>query len=193
MSLRHGILGLLNYGPTGGYDTLKSFKGSLGNFWTAQPSQLYRELEKLAAAGLIRDAGKLQRGHLIKTVYEITESGRQELARWLAERPGELSGVLKNAFLIKLFFQAVLGKEALREMLEVTKAHSQAKAEELRSTVRETAQKYASSVSPLDAFCWLSTLEYGIAHFEMESRWAEARLAELGNIPDLKRKEGSLT
>jgi DNA-binding PadR family transcriptional regulator len=179
MSLKHGILGLLNYGQMGGYDVLKSFNDSLGNFWTAQPSQLYRELEKLAEAGLIKDAGKLQRGHLTKTLYEITNTGRQELARWLAERPAELSGVLKNAFLIKLFFQAMLGKEALRAMLEATRAQSQAKAEKLRSTVRETAQRYASSVSPLDAFCWLSTLEYGIAHFEMESRWAETRLAEL--------------
>lgn len=91
---------------------------------------------------------------------------------------------MKNAFLIKLFFQAVLGKEALRAMLEATKAHSQAKAEELRSRVRETAQKHASSVSPLDAFCWLSTLEYGIAHFEMESRWAEAQLVQLEVIQD---------
>ncbi|MGA2974042.1 MAG: PadR family transcriptional regulator [Spirochaetia bacterium] len=192
MSLKHGILGLLSYGPMGGYDTLKYFNGSLGNFWTAQPSQFYRELEKLAEAGFIKDAGKLQRGHVTKTVYEITDAGRQELARWLAERPEELSGVLKNGFLIKLFFQAMLGKDVLREMLEVIKSHSHAKAEELRSTVRETAQRYAASVSPLDAFCWLSTLEYGIAHFEMESRWAAARLAELGDIPDVKRKEGEL-
>lgn len=45
--LKHGILGLLNYGSMSGYDIMRTFKNSLDFFWTAQTSQIYRELQTL--------------------------------------------------------------------------------------------------------------------------------------------------
>ena len=41
--LKHGILGLLNYGSMTGYEINKAFKDSLSYFWNAQTSQIYRE------------------------------------------------------------------------------------------------------------------------------------------------------
>jgi PadR family transcriptional regulator AphA len=193
MSLRYGILGLLNYGSKSGYDIIKVFNDSLTHFWTAQPSQVYRELDALAASGLIRASGQVQRGHLVKTMHEITDSGRTELLRWLSESPEERGGTVRNAFLLKLFFQARLGKEAVREMFMAMKTQSEAEVISLRSSVRETAEAYAARGEPLEAFCWKATLDYGIANYEMVSRWAATKLAELEDIPDLKRKEGALT
>lgn len=193
MSLRHGILGLLNYLPRSGYDLMKTFSDSLGHFWTAQPSQIYRELDSLSADGLIRASGKVQHGHMTKTLHEITDAGRVELARWLGKVPAERSGAVKSALLLKLFFQAGLGKAAVREKFVAIMAQSEAEAANLRSSVRETAEAYAARGEPLEAFCWKATLDYGIANYEMVSRWAAKKLAELENIPDLKRKEGART
>lgn len=53
MSLRHALLGLLSERPASGYDLLKRFETSLANVWPATQSQMYTELSKLAAAGLI--------------------------------------------------------------------------------------------------------------------------------------------
>ncbi|MDT0478147.1 PadR family transcriptional regulator, partial [Streptomyces sp. DSM 41014] len=53
MSLRMAALGLLAQHPGSGYDLLKRFEKSMANVWPATQSQLYGELNKLAAAGLI--------------------------------------------------------------------------------------------------------------------------------------------
>lgn len=45
--LKHGILGLLNYGDMTGYEIMKVFRDSLSFFWTANTSQIYRELNTL--------------------------------------------------------------------------------------------------------------------------------------------------
>ena len=42
--LKHGILGLLNYGDMTGYEIREAFESSLKFFWPAQTSQIYREL-----------------------------------------------------------------------------------------------------------------------------------------------------
>ena len=45
--LKHGILGLLNYGDKTGYEIMTVFRDSLNHFWTAQTSQIYRELQTM--------------------------------------------------------------------------------------------------------------------------------------------------
>ena len=52
--LKHGILGLLNYGDMSGYEIREVFKNSLNYFWTAQTSQIYRELGALEKNGWIK-------------------------------------------------------------------------------------------------------------------------------------------
>ncbi len=45
--LKHGTLGLLNYGNMTGYEIREIFNKSLNFFWQAQSSQIYRELHTL--------------------------------------------------------------------------------------------------------------------------------------------------
>ncbi len=54
MSLRNALLGLLVFRPGSGYDLLKMFDTSLGYVWPAKQSQIYGELTKLDATGLIK-------------------------------------------------------------------------------------------------------------------------------------------
>ena len=61
--LKHGILGLLNYGDITGYEIKEVFERSLNYFWTAQTSQIYRELQTIEKKGWakstrIEQAGK---------------------------------------------------------------------------------------------------------------------------------------
>ena len=49
--LKHGILGLLNYGDMTGYEIKDVFEHSLNFFWTAQTSQIYRELQTIEKKG----------------------------------------------------------------------------------------------------------------------------------------------
>jgi PadR family transcriptional regulator, regulatory protein AphA len=100
VSLRHAALGLLAKEPASGYDLLKKFKSSMHPVWPATQSQLYGELNKLAAAGFttVSDAGARGRKE-----YAITDAGRAELHRWMAspdDDPPHRSAVLLRVFLL---------------------------------------------------------------------------------------------
>ena len=120
VSLRHAALGLLAKEPASGYDLLKKFKSSMHPVWPATQSQLYGELNKLAAAGLttVSDAGPRGRKE-----YAITDAGRAELHRWMAspdDDPPHRSAVLLRVFLLG---ELTAGKarqyiESLRDWVE---------------------------------------------------------------------------
>ena len=176
MSLKHGILGLLSYQPMAGYDLMKVFDHSLRFFWNAQTSQIYRELDSAAAAGLIAKEEERQRGKIVKTIYSVTAAGMAEFERWLAEVPAETP--VRNVTLLRLFFHARLGRDAIGRFLEARKAVAHAGIDRLRAVISEVIPSYRSAGS-LDEQCWSMAAEYGIAQWEAEARWAEACLARL--------------
>ncbi|MDR2589569.1 MAG: PadR family transcriptional regulator, partial [Oscillospiraceae bacterium] len=84
MSLKHGLLGLLNYdGPMTGYDLDKEFKRSLGYFWYAKQQQIYRELDEMEIKGWLTSERVIQNEKPNKRVYSITEDGKTEFVDWL--------------------------------------------------------------------------------------------------------------
>lgn len=112
MSLRHALLGLLVDRSGSGYDLMKLFSTSLGNVWAATQSQLYGELNRLEAAGLIEVVAEGPRG---RKEYALTGAGREELHRWLTEKEGEKPQ--RNEMLLQVFFLSQLTKEQSVEWL----------------------------------------------------------------------------
>lgn len=83
MSLRSALLTLLSAGPQTGYDLAKNFHSSVGFLWHAPDSQIYPELKKMQAEGLI-DGYPVPWGTkgATKTEYEITATGVEFLTTW---------------------------------------------------------------------------------------------------------------
>ena len=100
MSLRYAVLGLLaELDGASGYDLLKTFEISLANVWGATQSQVYGELAKLTADGLIE---VLEEGPRGRKAYGITEAGRAELRHWLLET--EPRNARRDEPLLRVFF-----------------------------------------------------------------------------------------
>jgi DNA-binding PadR family transcriptional regulator len=81
MSIRHGLLALLERGPMYGYQLRTSFEESTGGTWPLNIGQVYTTLNRLERDGLVHalpEAGTGQRP------YEITDGGRAELTLWFA-------------------------------------------------------------------------------------------------------------
>src|SRR3954468_3654571 len=100
VSLRMAALGLLAQQPGSGYDLLKRFDISMANVWPATQSQLYGELNKLAADGLIEVSDVGPRG---RKEYRVTDAGRAELAQWVTnprDDPPPRSASLLRVFLL---------------------------------------------------------------------------------------------
>ncbi|MCL2855551.1 MAG: PadR family transcriptional regulator [Defluviitaleaceae bacterium] len=106
MSLKHGLLGLLAQKPMTGYELDKEFSASLGGFWQAKSSQIYRELDGMEKTGWLTSQRVLQEEKPNKRVYHISQTGREELATWInnpqADAVADLS--IKSAFLMRIFF-----------------------------------------------------------------------------------------
>ncbi|PAU73999.1 PadR family transcriptional regulator [Halomonas salipaludis] len=84
MSLRAVLLITLQRDPGTGYDILQRFKTGLAHVWQASHQQIYRELDKMRAAGLLDCETVPQAERPDRKVYCITASGRAELDAWLA-------------------------------------------------------------------------------------------------------------
>jgi DNA-binding PadR family transcriptional regulator len=82
VSLRHALLGVIKDQPLTGYDLVRHFQGTVGFLWSAPQSQIYPELRRMEAEGLV-SAEIAPRGlRAQKRIYSVTEAGMAELRRW---------------------------------------------------------------------------------------------------------------
>jgi PadR family transcriptional regulator, regulatory protein AphA len=176
VSLRHAALGLIAQEPGSGYDLLKRFKLSMDKLWPATQSQLYGELNKLAAGGLIKVSDMGPRG---RKEYAITDDGRAELYRWLTS-PKE-DPPLRNSALLRIFLLGQLTPSQAREYLESLRAIS----EQEHAEFEQIREAYDWSGDD-DAFFARAVLEAGFLWTRHEIEWVDWVLAAMD-----RRAQGS--
>ncbi len=162
VSLRIAALGLLAREPGSGYDLLKHFEKSMANVWPATQSQLYGELNKLADAGLIEVSDIGPRG---RKEYRITESGRAELRRWVANPQDDPP--FRSAALLRVFLLGEVPPDQARAHVLAMADHAEAEVkrlEALRASVDWTDDE--------GSFYSLAALEYGLRMNAMQADWA---------------------
>ncbi|MDP3899153.1 MAG: PadR family transcriptional regulator [Mesorhizobium sp.] len=98
----YAILGQLALQPWTMYDLAAQMRRNVTFFFPRAESQVYAEPKRLVERGLAT-ADTEATGKRARTVYSITEAGRAELARWLAEpatKPPQLEfeGLLRVMF-----------------------------------------------------------------------------------------------
>ncbi|QFU85810.1 PadR family transcriptional regulator [Amycolatopsis sp. YIM 10] len=100
MALEHAILVSLTERDGSGYELARRFDRSIGFFWGATHQQIYRVLKRMTEAGWLSNELVPQDGRPDKKVYRVSEQGRDELRRWLAE-PGE-PAILRDELAVKV-------------------------------------------------------------------------------------------
>ncbi|MHA6760887.1 PadR family transcriptional regulator [Streptacidiphilus sp. PAMC 29251] len=162
MSLRHALLGLLVDKTASGYDLMKLFDTSLANVWPATQSQVYGELAKLAAAGLLEVSAEGPRG---RKEYALTDEGLAELRRWLVDTQPEPPR--RSDTLLRVFFLGVLTDEQalayLRGMAE-TAAGEHGALEQLEQSIEWDGGMLSTNGR--------LALEFGLRFTAMREEWA---------------------
>lgn len=181
MSLKHGLLGLLNYGQMTGYELDKAFKDSLNLFWQAQTSQIYRELNAMEKIGWLTSEIKFQTTKPNKKLYSITDSGKLELSRWLAEDNLDEELKIRNRFLMKLFFS---GERSIQENITMLKTFKTYCAEALigLSQTGSSIENYRTEINDSDngkALYWGITAHFGQVYMNMCIGFAEEAIKTL--------------
>jgi DNA-binding PadR family transcriptional regulator len=81
MSIKHGLLALLERGPMYGYQLRAAFEQTTGGTWPLNIGQVYTTLSRLERDDLVHALPEADSG---QRSYEITDAGHAELARWFA-------------------------------------------------------------------------------------------------------------
>ncbi|NEK87408.1 PadR family transcriptional regulator [Blastococcus saxobsidens] len=99
MSIRHGLLALLERGPSHGYQLRAEFDAATGATWPLNVGQVYSTLDRLERDGLVVQDGEPDADGRI--AYRITDVGQAELRGWFAS-PVSAKSAPRDELAIKL-------------------------------------------------------------------------------------------
>jgi len=173
MSLPHGLLGLLRYHDSTGYELAKKFEDSLNNFWHAQASQIYRELNRLEEKGFVASTSVVQQGKPNKRVYSITDAGREEFMQWTVT-PAALIKNRQSPLLLYTFFGASDPDVATRRLKALRESIPRVIAEQV-PLFQDAIDEYKTQVPNGDkeAVFWQMAVLYVKMEAEGLLQWAE--------------------
>ncbi|NUR86607.1 MAG: PadR family transcriptional regulator [Nonomuraea sp.] len=161
MSLRIALLGLLaGKGPASGYDLAKKFEHSLNHVWQAGHTQIYPELVKMAADGLVTVESEGARG---RKIYTITSEGEAQLQDWLVGH--EPSATVRSETALQAFLLPLLPPDRAIAVVERIRARFAARLAVLDCKPEGPFGKYA--------------LALGLRQTRAGLEWADETLAAL--------------
>jgi DNA-binding PadR family transcriptional regulator len=175
MSIRHGLLALLERGPRYGSQLRTEFESRTGSTWPLNVGQVYTTLSRLERDGLVVQDDEDEQGHAL---YAITDDGRAELRNWF-ETPVDRSNPPRDELAIKLAMAVGAPGVDIRAVIQSQRRHT---LKAMQDYTRLKAQSLNSAPSNRDEVAWLLVLEQMIFQAEAEARWldhCETRLVRL--------------
>lgn len=123
MPIQHAVLALLAEGPSYGYDLKARFESEIGPQWgTLNIGHVYQVLDRTLRDGYVTVSAVAQDHRPDRRVYALTDAGRTELDRWLAQ-PADRSSGFRDELFLKLFAAARRGPEDVRALIQVQRRH----------------------------------------------------------------------
>ena len=182
MSLKHGILGLLNNYEMSGYDLMKSFDSSLSYFWHVRTSQIYLELGKMAKDGLITSKTLMQDSRPNKKIFTITDDGKKELKNWVLNFDMKKAFAIKNEFLMLNFFLGEFSKAEALVILENYRLQCEDELSKLAETtdhIEHYKEKTDNNISPI---FWELTAKHGEMIYETCLEWVKYSIDKINKL-----------
>jgi DNA-binding PadR family transcriptional regulator len=186
-TIGYALLGVLAREPLSGYDISRRMKASVGAFWQAQRSQIYPELARLEAAGLVAHHRVEQLDRPDKKVYQITEEGRAALRRWVTEPAGVPAS--RNEFVLKVYSLWLAEPRQAVAFVRAREAQHRDRLDRLESTALALEQEAGDELLRTDrpAFGSYATVLAGV-HAERAQvdwcTWLADRLERATTHPD---------
>ena len=182
MTLGFILLGLLIGKPMTGYDLKTFFDNSVNFFWSAELSQIYRELSRLEKQRYVVGRMEQQEGRPNKKIYDVTEAGSEVFNKWLGEYPENLTPVSRNEFLVRIFFSSKLSKEELIYQLKRYILQLEKETEIYRSIEQRIDASISTGDCSPDILCRRFTVRRGIYFNQSETEWASECIEELNKL-----------
>ena len=191
MSLKHALLGILSHGPMTGYELKQFFDSSVQHFWNAELSQIYPTLKNMEELGYVDKHVEVQENRPNRKVYDITDAGRDEFARW-AREPAPPAD-LRDPFLIKIFFGSELPVEDILILLRRQKEEEQKVLVFSETVLRariDHADEEHKELGDATTF-WRLTLDMAIAHRRAYIAWCDEAICTLESLEAARASQAS--
>ncbi|UJA21083.1 PadR family transcriptional regulator [Thermoleophilia bacterium SCSIO 60948] len=118
------VLGILSWSDNSGYEIKRIADESARFIWAVSYGQIYPELKRLAAAGLV-ESHEDPSGGRRRVVHTITAAGRDWLEGWLAETPDVFE--MRDDAILRLLFSGLAPQTAPNALVAKRESHLAAK------------------------------------------------------------------
>ena len=133
------VLGLVVLGAESGYEIRRSAERSVRFFWTLGPPQIYAELKRLEADGLVEGRDDA-RGGRARRAYAATPAGEEALRSWFAADE-DAALELRDPELLRLFFADAVEPDAARRQVDAMRRRSERSLEQFRREITPAAER----------------------------------------------------
>jgi len=170
MSIRHGLLALLERGPSHGYQLRAEFDAATGATWPLNVGQVYTTLDRLERDGFVVQDGPADDDGRI--AYRITDDGRAEMRAWFTS-PVSAKAAPRDELAIKLALAVTTPGVDVVAVVQTQRSSTMTSLQELtRLKIRAAADD--------GELAWSLVLDSLVFRAEAEIRWldhCEARVA----------------
>lgn len=152
--------------------------------WPRAESAIYREAKRLAFMGLI-EGRKEYTGKRARTIYSITEDGKDALREWLATPVSPFS--MDFEAMLRIFVLPLGTKDDIIATLEQVRADTQ----EMLQFGGEVKQEFIAGINVTQDQVYIRALavDFFISLLTTVEDWAERTLAEIETWDDLMPSE----
>lgn len=168
-TLGYALLGLLARKPRTGYELTRALRAPIGYFWTASHSQVYPELARLEAGGLVHYQIINGPGPRDTKRYTITAAGLRALTAWVVTpAPPERS---RSEFLLKVYSLWLADPAAARALVAGERQEHRAMLAHYEELATETESGHLDPADPL--FSNRATLRRGLSFERHVVAWCD--------------------
>jgi len=178
VSVRYGLLALLDEAPSHGYNLKTAFERRTGGSWALNIGQVYTTIQRLERDGLVEalDGGADDD----RREYRITLVGREQLSAWF-ENPVVPDAPARDELTIKVLLAVAAGDVDVTALLQ---RQRRASVEQLQAYTRRKAK-----ADPERDVAFLILLDALIFRTEAEIRWLDATEARIRSLVHPLSKE----
>ncbi|MFF8989813.1 PadR family transcriptional regulator [Streptomyces sp. NPDC014983] len=170
MSTRHILLGLLEAGPSHGYDLKRRHDERFPQARPLAYGQVYTTLQRLVRDGLAEVEGTDADGGPERTLYRSTAAGARELARWAGETAPPAPFVANEIF-AKVVVSILSGGDPAAYLRAQQDAH--------KARMRELT---AVKTNPGADLATVLSADYALNHLDADLRWMHTTAARLTTL-----------
>jgi DNA-binding PadR family transcriptional regulator len=163
MSIRHGLLALLERGPRHGYQLRAEFDAATGATWPLNVGQVYTTLDRLERDGFVVQDGEPDADGRI--AYRLTDTGHAEVRDWFRS-PVSAKAAPRDELAIKLALAVTTPGVDVVSVVQTQRSATMTALQEL------TRLKLRASEDGGD-LAWSLVLDSLVFRAEAEIRWLD--------------------